>query len=370
VLAGVNGESLHEYVVNHHAVGTIGALFLTPVGALIVTRERRNLLGWILCANGVILGIFNLTQQYAPMALGLTEDRHSLPAGELASWLGSWTNVPGIVLSTVFLPLLFPDGHLPAPRWRPVAWLGVALAVVPTTVLAVGYWPDRGPNLVTQTGGQPALVSNAFMVAFGGALLLTAASAVSLILRFRRSSLVRRQQIKWFAYGAVLSVILGAFAMAGAVGAYLELAEVPLLLTGLGIGIFRYRLWDVDRLLNRTLVYGLLTAILGGAYAIGVLVIGQRLSPGEDPSSLVVAASTLAVAALFQPLRRATQRTVDRRFNRRSYDAAKTIDAFAARLRQQVDLNALTAELLAVVDDTMQPAGVSLWLRPYGDRRR
>jgi hypothetical protein len=138
------------------------------------------------------------------------------------------------------------------------------------------------------------------------------------------------------------------------------------LLTGLGIGSFRYRLWDIDRLLNRTLVYGLLTATRGGAYAVGVLVIGQRLSPGDNPSGLAVAASTLAVAALFQPLRHAIQRTVDRRFNRGHYDAAQTIDAFAARLRQQVDLHALTTELLAVVDRTMEPAGVSLWLRGQG----
>jgi hypothetical protein len=366
VLAGVNGESPNGYVTSHHAVGTVAALFYTPIGALIVSRQRRNPLGWILCAAGVLLGVFNLAQQYAPMALGLTQDHRWLPGGELASWLGSWTNVPGIVLSTVFLPLLFPDGHLASRRWRPLAWLAVAVAVVPAAILAVAYWPDRGPNLVNETGDESALVSNLFAIAFGGALLLTAAAVVSLTLRYRRSSAAQRQQIKWFALGAASSVPMGVLATTGAVGAYLELAETPVLLTGLGIGIFRYRLWDVDRLLNRTLVYGLLTAILGGAYAVGVLVIGQRLSPGDNPSSLVVAASTLAVAALFQPLRRAIQRTVDRRFNRRRYDAAKTIDAFAARLRQQVDLHALTAELLAVVDHTMQPTGASLWLRPQG----
>jgi hypothetical protein len=140
--------------------------------------------------------------------------------------------------------------------------------------------------------------------------------------------------------------------------------EIPIIMAGLSIGIFRHRLWEIDRLLNRTLVYGLLSAVLGGAYAIGVPVIGQRVSSGRDPSPLVVAATTLAVAALFQPLRRTIQRLVDRRFNRRRYDAAKTIDAFAARLRQQVDLQALGAELLAVVDATVQPTSASLWLRP------
>jgi hypothetical protein len=136
VLAGVKGESPNGYITSHHAIGTVTALFFTPIGALIVARERRNLLGWILCVDGVLLGVFNVAQQYAPMALGLTGDRYSLPGGEVTSWFGSWTNVPGIVLGTVFLPLLFPDGHIPTRRWRPVLWLGMATAVVPAAVLA------------------------------------------------------------------------------------------------------------------------------------------------------------------------------------------------------------------------------------------
>jgi uncharacterized membrane protein len=363
-LAGVNGLSPQAYVIDHYAIGTIGALLLPLVGALIVSRERRNPLGWLLCVDGIILGVFVLSRQYAPLALGTTPDHRSLPGGDLASWLGSWTNVPGIVLSTVFLLLLFPDGHVPTRRWRPVAWLGVAVAVVPTAMLAVAYWPDRGPALVAETGGESPVTSQLFQIAFSGALVLTAASVVSLIARFRRAGALERQQIKWFAYGAALGEFLGAFALIGTLGAYLELLEIPIIMAGLSIGIFRYRLWEIDRLLNRTLVYGLLSAVLGGAYAVGVLVIGQRVSPGRDPSPLVVAATTLAVAALFQPLRRTIQRLVDRRFNRRRYDAAKTIDDFAARLRQQVDLKALGAELLAVVDATMQPTSASLWLRP------
>jgi hypothetical protein len=363
-LAGVNGLSPHIYVVNHYAIGTVTALFYPLIGALVVSRDRRSLLGWLMCLDGIFLGVFVVSQQYAALALGLSPDHRSLPGGDFVSWLASWTNLPGIVISSVFLPLLFPDGHVPTRRWRPVAWLAGAVAVVPALMLAVAYWPLRGPELITQTGTEPALVSYLFAIGFGGALLLTAAAVVSLVLRFRRAGAVQRQQIKWFASGAGASMVLGVFAMAGAVGAYLELAGSPILLAGLGIGIFRYRLWEIDRLLNRTLVYGLLTAVLGGAYATGVLVIGQRVSPGKDPSPLVVAASTLAVAALFQPMRRTIQRLVDRRFNRRHYDAAKTIDAFAARLRQQIDLQALGVELLAVVDHTMQPTSASLWLRP------
>jgi MFS family permease len=376
-LAGVNGMSAEAYITNHYAIGTITAIFYPLIGALVLRLDRRSPLGWVLCSVGILLGVFIASQQYATLALGLSDAHRSLPGGPFVSWLASWTNLPGIVISTVFLPLLFPDGHVPTRRWRSVAWLAGAVAVVPTLMLAVAYWPLRGPELLTDTGTEPALVSNLFAIGFGAALLLTAAAVVSLVLRFRRARAVERQQIKWFALGAGASVVLSAFGMAGTAGAYVELAEVPILLTGLSIGIFRYRLWEIDRLLNRTLVYGLLTAILGGAYAIGVLVIGQRVSPGRDPSPLVVAATTLAVAALFQPLRRTIQRMVDRRFNRRRYDAAKTIDAFAARLRQQVDLQALGAELLAVVDATVQPTSASLWLRPVrradadrGARRR
>jgi hypothetical protein len=363
-LAGVNGQSPHEFIIDHYAIGTVTAIFYPLLGALIVRRDRRSLLGWLLCVVGIVLGVFILAEQYGRLALGLSEAHGSLPGGAFASWLTTWTNLPGIVIATVSLPLLFPDGHVPTRRWLPLAWLAVAVAVVPATLLAVAYWPLRGPQLITETGAEPAWAANLFAIGFGGAQLLTLAAVVSLILRFRRAGAVERQQIKWFAVGKAAGVILGAFALAGAVGAYLELAETPLVLGGLGIGIFRYRLWEIDRLLNRTLVYGLLTAILGGAYAIGVLVIGQRFSPGRDPSSLVVAATTLAVAALFQPLRRTIQRLVDRRFNRRRYDAAKTIDDFTARLRQQVDLEALGSELLAVVDATMQPTSASLWLRP------
>jgi hypothetical protein len=368
VLAAVNGESPAELVDSHHAIGILTALTGPVVGALIVAGDRRNLLGWVLCVDGVLLGTFNFTEQYAPLALGLTDRHATLPGGAFASWLSAWTNIPGIVLSTVFLVLLFPDGRVPTRRWLPVAWTGAAIAVVPTAILAAGTWPKRGPELVTENASLPPAVDYMFLVAFSGALLLAAAAAVSLVLRFRRAGAVQRQQIKWFAYGAIVSKPLGAFAMAPGYGPYLELLGSALMLGGLSIGIFRYRLWEIDRLVNRTLVYGLLTAILGGCYALGVLVIGQALSPGDNPSGLAVAATTLAAAAVFRPLRGGIQRAVDRRFNRRRYDAAKTIDQFAARLRQQVDLHALTAELVMVVDQTMQPTAVTLWLRPSGAR--
>ncbi len=363
-LASYNGETPNDLVAAHHAIGIVTALTLPVVGALILVRDRRHLLAWLLVVDGVFLGVYNFTQQYAPLALGLTAHRPSLPGGELASWLASWTNVPGIVIGAGFLLLLFPDGRLPSRRWLPAGLAGLVLLVVPTVVLAVGYWPYRGPELITQEGPEPPLVGSTFWIAFVGSLLLGAVGAVALIVRFRRSGAVQRQQIKWFAYAAVLSVPLSSQPEAPGYGPYLEFLGTMLLFAGLAVGVFRYRLWEIDRLVNRTLVYGLLTVVLGGGYALGVLVIGQWVSPSDHPNSLVVAATTLAVAALFQPLRGRIQRVVDRRFYRRRYDAATTVDAFVAQLRQQVDLHALTAELRAVVDQTMQPTHVSLWLRP------
>jgi hypothetical protein len=364
-LASFNGENLLELVANHHAIGILNALVLPLIGALIVVGDRHHLLAWLLIVAGVSLAVYNLAAQYAPLALGLTSRRLSLPGGDLASWLTSWTNLPGIVILAVFLILLFPDGRPPSRRWRPVVWAGAVVLVVPTAILAVGYWPLRGPQLITQEGSQPPLVSAMFWTAFQGALLLGAISVVALVLRFRRAGAVQRQQIKWFAYGAALSIPLSLFPEARPWGPYLEFLGTVLLLAGLGIGIFRYRLWDIDQLVNRTLVYGLLTAILGAVYVGLVLVLGQLFGGiGTKTPSWAVAGATLAVAALFQPARRRIQQTVDRRFNRRKYNAAKTIEAFSIRLRDQVDLDTLSAELLAAVDQTMQPASASLWLRP------
>jgi hypothetical protein len=364
-LATFNGENLAELVANHHAIGILDALVLAPIGALVVARDRRHLLAWLLLADAVLLAVYNLAAQYAPLALGMTPRRWSLPGGELAAWLTGWTNLPGIVIGVVFLVLLFPDGRLPSRRWWPLALAGAVVTVVPTVVLAVGLWPLRGPELLTQEGELSPVVGAMFWSAFVGALVLGAVSTVALVLRFRRARAVQRQQIKWFAYGAVLSIPLSLNPEAQPWGPYAEFLGTVLLLAGLGIGIFRFRLWDIDLLVNRTLVYGLLTALLGAVYAGLVLALGELSGRiGERTPSWAVAAATLAVAALFQPARRRIQQVVDRRFNRRKYDAARTIDRFSARLRDHVDLDALSAELLAAVDQTMRPTAASLWLRP------
>jgi hypothetical protein len=356
-LAAANGESPAELVFNHHAIGIVTAIGLAVLGAFIAGRRPANPIGWLMTVAAVLLGVFSFTQQYAPLAV-----RSSLPGVDLASWLATWTNLPGIAITITFVFLLFPDGRLPSPRWRPVAWLTAAATVVPAAVLAARAWPARGPELAVETFAHPA-IGEAFTIGFQLALALSLVALAALVVRFRRSRGAERQQIKWFAYGAMIGIPLGLPAEVPFWGPILELVQPPLMFAGLGIGMFRHRLYDVDRLLNRTLVYGLLTACLGAGYAAGVLVLGRLVSGGRS-GSLVVAGTTLAVAAAFQPLRRAIQRTVDRRFNRRHYDAAATVEAFAVRLRQQVDADALNAELLAVVDQTVQPTRASLWLRP------
>jgi hypothetical protein len=369
-LAAVNGKGPADLVTDHHAIGILTTLVVAPIGALIVVGDRRHLLAWLFLVEGLSLGVFNFTQQYAPLALGLTRRRLSLPGGELASWLTSWTNLPGIVIGVVFLVLLFPDGRLPSRRWWPVGLAGALAAVVPAVVMAAGTWPLRGPELATSGAAEPELVTTVFWSTFGAAMALGAISVVALVLRFRRAGAVQRQQIKWFAYGAAPSVPLGVFAEARPLGPYLELLGAVVQLVGVGIGIFRFRLWDIDRLINRTLVYGLLTVMLGAVYAGLVLALGLLSGGiGTRAPSWAVAGATLAVAALFQPARRRVQAVVDRRFNRARYDAVRTVGAFAARLRDQVDLDTLSAELLAVVDHTMRPTAASLWLRPSAPAR-
>jgi hypothetical protein len=268
---------------------------------------------------------------------------------------------------------VFPTGRLLSARWRPVAWLTAAITATILALTALAPTLDLGQRTKLRNPIGLAWIPNPEQSALGPVLLglllvCTGAAVVSLVLRFRRSQGVERQQLKWFTYAGVLlfswSIVdlvvpdVAPFSMFFG----LTIALVPV---AAGIAVLRYRLYDIDRPINRTLVYGLLTALLGGVYAGAVLVLGQLFGGVTgDPPSWLVAGATLAVAALFQPARRRIQAVVDRRFNRRRYNAAKTIQAFSTRLRDQVDLDTLSSELLAVVDQTMEPTQASLWLRP------
>jgi MFS family permease len=367
ILAVANGTLQQD--AGNQVLLLVGFSAFMVVGALIVAHRPGNAIGWLFSAIALLAFTGQLASEYATYAYATRPG--SLPCATLAAWYGSWPWWLVVALTLVFTPLLFPTGRLLSPRWRPVAWLaGVTTAVLtaltslrtelgtvedqvivnPIGVAAVGN-PENSPLV-------PALI-----VLLG---VLATAAFGSLVLRFRRSRGEERQQLKWFTYASALLPLAGLDDFLPApVGDLVFGVPIVFLPVAAGIAILRHRLYDIDRLINRTLVYGLLTALLAGVYAGAVLVFGQLFGGvGGDPPSWAVAGATLAVAALFQPARRRIQQAVDRRFNRRKYDAAETIDTFGARLRDQVDLDTLSTELLAVVDQTMQPTRVVLWLRP------
>jgi hypothetical protein len=286
-----------------------------------------------------------------------------------------WIWYPGLMLVFSFLPLYFPDGRLVSRRWRPVVWLAVSATVVLTVFAAVqpGSGETRGiPNpLGIEIEGLPPLAGVFGVVVPASWLALGAASVTSLVMRFLRSRGEERQQIKWFVYAMVLVIsytladLLFVRDLAFAVSTVLGLVFFTGPFVAIAVAVLRYRLYDIDLIINRTLVYGSLSVVLALVYLGGVVSL-QRVFvvlTGQG-SQLAVVASTLAIAALFSPLRRRVQAFVDRRFYRRKYDAAKTLEAFGARLRDETDLDALTEELVTVVRETVQPAHVLLWLRP------
>jgi hypothetical protein len=349
------------------------------VGAVIVAHRPGNPIGWLFSTIGLLTATGTLALEYAEYAY-LTRPG-ALPGAILAAWY-QWWWLPMFALILVFTPLLFPTGRLLSARWRPVAVLAaVATAAIaglgalqPSLTLQDEDYSVRNPIGLP---GVPDPEEGALgSVLFGLLASCAVAAVVSLVLRFRRSRGVERQQLKWVTYAAALAILFLAVPTPlpeGAVSDVLFGLTVSFIPVAAGIAILRYRLYDIDRLINRTLVYGLLTAILGLGYAATVLVLGQLFGGiGAEPPGWAVAGATLAVAALFQPARHRIQAAVDRRFNRRKYDAAKTVEAFSDRLREEIDLDTLSAELLAVVNQTMQPTGVSLWLRPpaHGSSKR
>jgi cytochrome b subunit of formate dehydrogenase len=352
-------------------VGPVVALVsAATVGAVLAGRRPRHPVGWLLLLLALSLTAGGVVPAYA--AYGLLARPGALPA---AHAVARYWPVTIVIAQTAlsFVLLLTPTGSLPSPRWRWWARVTVAAAVILLVGLALASGPLDpqyqllgGPFELRGQGGM-LLVVNQLALAF--TTLAVVVGAGSLVVRFRRARGVERQQLRWVAAAAALAVVGAVVALGGlAVGATDLItwavstcfAVLPL---AIGAAILRYRLYDLDHIVSRTLAYGLLTLLLGGGYAVVALGLGQLL--GQD-SSLAVAGATLAVAAAFQPARRRIQQVADRRFNRRRHDAAQIIEAFGARLRDQVDLATLTGELLAVADQTMQPTQASLWLRPQG----
>jgi hypothetical protein len=338
------------------------------LGGLIAARRPDNRYGWLWLAFGLGLAVTAFASAYA--AVALTSGPDGLRGLAVAGWLIGLGFTAAISLFP-FLFLLFPNGRLPSRRWWPLAWAIVAVSglMLVAAALVPGTAVEGVANPIGVGGGLGGILDRVIDPGTGVLFVAIALSALSLLPRFRRAQGVERQQLKWLAYAAVL---VGAFIIGDAVGLQtsglvdllLETLTMIGVYVGIGIAVLRYRLYEIDRLINRTLVYGTLTALLGLVYAVGVFGLGNLLNPVGEESALAVAASTLAVAALFQPARRRIQQAVDRRFNRRRHDAAQTIEAFGARLRDQVDLDTLSAELLAVVNQTMEPTRASLWLRP------
>lgn len=356
---------------------TIGFTFFlvasASIGALVASREPANPIGWIFCVMalvGVAAGFVTVLHEGAFDATTVRE-------GGFVDWVGNWIWTLAFA-PVIFVLLLFPTGKPLSPRWRVVVW-AVVLGMTAAT-LSYAFAPgifDNSDEPITNPYGIEALGGSLRALAgLGGALIVggLAASMLSLVLRFRRATGVERQQLKWLAYAAGVVVIT--FVATLPVEAtnqndprvtdllnsifIVVVTGVPL---SVGVAILRYRLYDIDRIISRTVAYAVLTLVLAAGYLGGVLLVQSAL-PVANNSPIVVAASTLAMVALFRPLKDRIQGFVDRRFNRRRYDAARTIDEFGTRLRSQTDLDDLSGDLVALVRDTMQPAHASLWLRP------
>jgi hypothetical protein len=349
------------------------AIGLPIVGAAIARQQPRHPIAWIFLGAGLGAGMTKFTVEYAEYAL-VTEPG-TVPLGVAVAWVSDWVWTTGAIPLLTFGLLLFPDGQLPSRRWRPVAWLAGATLAIYVFGSAFHSEPLFNHPTIANPVGIDAAAPLLRVVQPVGVILLAVVffcSSASILIRFRRARGLQRQQLKWLTYA--VSVTTVAVVLASREWAGWSVAQaVAVLATGfipvaIGVAILRYRLFDIDRLISRTLVYGLLTALLAGIYVTGVFVAGRLLDPAQGRSGLAVAASTLAVAALFQPLRHRIQKLVDRRFNRSRYDAARTVEAFSGRLREEIDLDSLSAELLTVVDQTVQPARVSLWLRPIATR--
>jgi len=367
------GHSFTEAISEVTGVGIVFSICFPVLGAFVIRQRGGHRVGWLLIGIGVSIALNTATNRWADAAL--IDEPGSLPGGDVASWLQAWTWIPGWVLATTLLPVVFPDGR-PSGRHRVLAWVDAIGVTVTVIAIAIASWHLRGRILLIedrdltphQKAAEATLVhiSAVTFVAIG---VLTVASMASLLIRFRRASGSTRRQIAWVVYGAAVAVLMSIIGVFLDVGGLFNTLEASALVAGLAVAMFRFRLYDIDVVINRTLVYGALTATLAGIYIGSVLLLQLLLSGLTQDSSLAVAVSTLAVAALFRPARGRIQAAVDRRFYRRKYDAARTLERFGARLRDELDLDALGSELRAVVADTMQPVHVSLWLRASEGRR-
>src|SRR5215217_6415617 len=362
------------YIFDHWVDSTLAAIAFSTVGAVIAPRTRSdNPIGWLFCVGGLLFAVTHFSAEYAIYTL-LAAPGSLLSGGEAAAWLESWLWVPQLG-SVLLVILLFPDGRLPSRGWRWFAWLSVLLVLVGALLSALSPGPVIALGPIHNPLAVEGLPNDAYKSVERLVNTLIFVALISLIIRLRRARELERQQIKWFVYATVLMISGGilTYPVSEAIGSvWLKwISFVPFIVgvmfipVAMGIAILRYRLYDIDILINRTLVYGPLTVVLVALYFGGILVLQNAFVAltGQE-STLAVVASTLVIAALFNPLRHRIQSFIDRRFYRSKYDARKTLDAFSAKLRNETDLEALSDDLVGAVSETMQPAHVSLWLRP------
>jgi len=360
---------------------SVPALMLATVGAILVVRLPGNVIGWLLAVGGLAIA---LTEGASGLAdYGLNAHPGSVPGAIWFAWLGQLTWVPEIACLFILLPLFYPSGRLPSARWRVVLVIAAALVVIGgVSGVFVSWAPAPYPvgNPLALGGPVAGLVTFLNYVVATMLVLAGAALAIaSLIVRYRRAAPIERQQLKWFAAVAILtglggaanivtsspesSAPTGALGTVNAVSGFVIYAGLALLPVAIGIAILRYRLYEIDRLISRSISWVILTVLVAALFVTFILVFQAILAPLTRSNELAVAASTLVAFGLFQPIRRRVQRLVDRRFNRTRYDAERTVAAFADRLRDEVDLEHLRAEILTTVAQTVEPVSISLWLR-------
>lgn len=341
------------------------------VGAIVATRHPRNAIGWILYASGGVM-LLTMAGNFYP-SYSLQTAGGGLPGTVAIAVIANVAFVPVLGVVAIYLPLLFPDSHLPSPRWRPVAWLGAVAISLISLVWILLPGPMSGTGVDNPFGvGAAASVETppTFWIGLVGLGLLAAAvllAAVSVVVRYRASDQLERRQLRWF--GASAAVMIATLAVGSSdigpmkdLGWIVTVAGMATVPIAVGIAILRYRLYEIDRIISRTLSYAVVTGVLAIVFVGAILLFQTILSPLFDGNAVGVAASTLIVAAMFQPLRRRVQTMLDRRFNRSRYDAQRTVAAFSVRLRDDVDLASLDADIDAVVRQTLAPASLGLWL--------
>jgi hypothetical protein len=345
---------------------TIFAFIAGGLGFAITVRQPRNGVGWIFLLAATLAGGYELAEAYAAYAIVVRGG--AIPAGEWAAWVGSWLWVPMTALIPTFLFLVFPDGRLPSPRWRPVVWYGgFALSFFTATIALLPgplYGAPSVRNPVSPFPGEIP-IDQPILPLFVMLFIEVALGVVALVRRFRSSTGVERLQLKWIAYASVIYTV-GVFLDSNfdhplfQLVDFIGLCAIPVAAT---VAVFRYRLYEIEILINRTLVYSATSATIAVTFFVGIVAVQSVLKPFTSGSEFSIAASTLVSFALFQPIRRRVQDAVDRRFDRSRYDAARTLDVLADRLRDEVDLDSLRDDLLGAVQQTVAPTHASLWLR-------